>query len=254
MARLARLARHRHRRLRYRRQPCRRRRAGLGLGDRVTAAQHALSRSRPEGNFHLVYACYLRSPVPLDRDHILRDAAGRARPGGCLVVIDHGWAAPWSWRPSDGREPEFPAPEQILAGLGLGPGWETEACERAERAATGPDGQTATVGFRRLPGCGHRGELGRGGEDDPAGDDSVITLSGRQPAKRRYRRVAACDDQLARLQAARGVLSRMLECPGDGPAEACPYLAATIGEYLTAGRLRRSSYTPALLAIAARLG
>jgi hypothetical protein len=45
-----------------------------------------------------------------------------------------------------------------------------------------------------------------------------------------------------------------LECRGDGPAEACPYLAATIGEYLTADRLRRSSYTPALLAIAARLG
>jgi SAM-dependent methyltransferase len=119
--------------------------AGLGLGDRVTAAQHDLSRSRPEGTFHLVYACYFHSPVPLDRDHILRDAARRVRPGGCLVVIDHGSAAPWSWRPSDGREPEFPAPEQILAGLGLGPGWETETCERAERAATGPDDQTATV-------------------------------------------------------------------------------------------------------------
>jgi hypothetical protein len=61
------------------------------------------------------------------------------------VVVDHGSAAPWSWRSSDGREPEFPAPEQILAGMGLGPGWEIETCERAERAATGPDDQTATV-------------------------------------------------------------------------------------------------------------
>ena len=114
------------------------------LRDRVTAEQHDLSRTLPEGTFHLVYACYFQSPVPLDRDRILRDAAQRVRPGGCFVVIDHGSAAPWSWRP-DGREPEFPAPTETLADLGLGPGWGIERCERADRVATGPDGQTATV-------------------------------------------------------------------------------------------------------------
>jgi hypothetical protein len=60
------------------------------------------------------------------------------------VLIDHASAAPWSWR-RDGTEPQFPAPAQTLTGLDLGPGWETETCQRAERAATGPDGQTATV-------------------------------------------------------------------------------------------------------------
>jgi SAM-dependent methyltransferase len=145
VARLARLARYRHGRLRYRVSRVAAAAAGLGLGDRVTAEQHDLSASLPAGTFHLVYACFFHSPVPLDRDRILRDAAGRVRPGGCLVVIDHGSAAPWSWQPPDGREPQFPAPEQTLAGLGLGPGWETVICERAERVATGPDGQTATV-------------------------------------------------------------------------------------------------------------
>ena len=50
-------------------------------------------------------------------------------------------------------------------------------------------------------------------------------------------RIAACDEQLIRLQSARSVLSRMLECPSDHPAEACPYLAATVDEYLTTGQL-----------------
>jgi len=119
--------------------------AERGLRHRITAEQHDLSRSMPGGTFHLVYACYFHTWVPVDRDRVLRDAAERVRPGGCLVVIDHGSVSPWAWRQPDGRDPEIPSPEQTLAGLGLGHGWRTETCERAERAATGPDGQTATV-------------------------------------------------------------------------------------------------------------
>lgn len=118
--------------------------AELGWGDRVTAEQHDLSRTLPDGLFHLVYACYFHSPVPLDRDRIVRNAARRVRPDGCLVILDHGSVAPWSWRPA-GQAPEIPTPEQTLADLDLGPGWRTETCQRAERVATGPDGQTATV-------------------------------------------------------------------------------------------------------------
>ena len=115
------------------------------LRDWVTAQVHDLSRSRPEGTFHLVYACYFHSPVPLDRDQILRDAAELLRPGGCLVLIDHASAAPWSWRP-EGREREFPTPTETLLGIGLPLGWgRTEVCERSDRVATGPDGQAATV-------------------------------------------------------------------------------------------------------------
>ena len=114
------------------------------LRDRVTAERHDLSRTLPEGTFHLVYACYFHSPVPLDRDRILRDAAARVRRGGCFVLIDHGSAAPWSWRPN-GREPEFPTPTETLVGLALDPGGRAELCERAEWVATGPDRHTATV-------------------------------------------------------------------------------------------------------------
>lgn len=115
-----------------------------GLSDRVIAEQHDLSRTLPQGTFHLVYACHFHSPVSLDRDRIIHDAAERIRPGGCLVLIDHASTAPWSWR-AGGPEPEFPTPAQTLTGLGPGPGWRAEICERAERVATGPDGQTATV-------------------------------------------------------------------------------------------------------------
>jgi SAM-dependent methyltransferase len=118
--------------------------AELDLRDQVAAEQHDLSRTLPEGTFHLVYACYFHSPVLIDRDRILRDAAARVRPGGYFVLIDHGSAAPWSWRP-DGREPQLPTPAQTLAGIDPGPGWETAMYEQADRAATGPHGQTATV-------------------------------------------------------------------------------------------------------------
>lgn len=48
-------------------------------------------------------------------------------------------------------------------------------------------------------------------------------------------RVAACDEQIARLTAARGYLRHMLTCPSDHPADDCPYLAAEIDAYLAAG-------------------
>jgi hypothetical protein len=44
-----------------------------------------------------------------------------------------------------GRAPETPSPQQTLTGLDVGPGWQAETCERADRVAAGPDGQTATV-------------------------------------------------------------------------------------------------------------
>ncbi|MFJ9370297.1 MerR family transcriptional regulator [Nocardia sp. NPDC101769] len=45
-------------------------------------------------------------------------------------------------------------------------------------------------------------------------------------------RVAACDEQLARITAARDYLSHLLECPNDHPADNCPYLAEAINEIL----------------------
>jgi DNA-binding transcriptional MerR regulator len=56
-------------------------------------------------------------------------------------------------------------------------------------------------------------------------------------------RIAACDEQLARLNAARATLSHMLRCPSDHPADSCPYLNATVDAYLTTGRMPASPAT-----------
>jgi dipeptidase E len=126
-----------------------------GLADRVRAEQHDLSRSVPTGPFDLVYACYLHSPVALDRTAMLRRAAQQVAPEGHLVLIDHASLAPWSWRFSD-DDPVFPLPDETVDALALGDEWHLERCERAEREVRGPDGTTAVVAddlivLRRTP-------------------------------------------------------------------------------------------------------
>ncbi|MQA07885.1 MAG: methyltransferase domain-containing protein [Pseudonocardiaceae bacterium] len=115
-----------------------------GIGDRVRAEQHDLSRSVPTGPFDLVYACYFHSPVTIDRTDVLRRSAQQVAPGGYLIIIDHASVAPWSWRLDD-EDPVFPAPEETANALTLSTTWRTERCERSELTATGPDGTTATV-------------------------------------------------------------------------------------------------------------
>lgn len=48
------------------------------------------------------------------------------------------------------------------------------------------------------------------------------------------RRLASCDEQLARLASARAYLEHMLTCPSDHPVDTCPYLAEEINAYLAA--------------------
>ncbi|MBM7439908.1 bifunctional 2-polyprenyl-6-hydroxyphenol methylase/3-demethylubiquinol 3-O-methyltransferase UbiG [Streptomyces sp. HB132] len=115
-----------------------------GLGDRVTAVQHNVDASFPPGGFDLICAHYLHTPHDLDRATVLRSAAHALRPGGRLLVVDHGSAAPWSWN----QDPDvhYPSPREVAAGIGLPP--ETWAVERADtprRIASGPGGHTAEV-------------------------------------------------------------------------------------------------------------
>ncbi|GAA1916652.1 class I SAM-dependent methyltransferase [Streptomyces sodiiphilus] len=115
-----------------------------GLGDRLTAARHDLHTSFPPGEFDLVSAHYLHTPLDLDRAAVLRSAAHALRPGGRLLVVDHGSAAPWSWN----RDPDirFPTPREIAEGIALDPaGWTVERADTRRRVATGPGGQTAEV-------------------------------------------------------------------------------------------------------------
>ncbi|OJG03577.1 SAM-dependent methyltransferase [Pseudonocardia alni] len=115
-----------------------------GLAPQVRAERHDLATTFPAGAFDLVSAQYLHTPFTLDRDAVLRTAARALRPGGLLLVVDHGSVAPWSW--NQDPDARHPTAAEIAAGLGLDPdGWAVERADEPRRLATGPDGRTATV-------------------------------------------------------------------------------------------------------------
>nr|WP_285760154.1 class I SAM-dependent methyltransferase [Nocardiopsis ansamitocini] len=115
-----------------------------GLGDRVTTVQHDLHGSFPPGGFDLICAHYLHTPGDLDRVTVLRSAAHALRPGGRLLVVDHGSVAPWSWNQDAGTR--FPSPREVAAGIDLAPEtWTVERSDAPRRIATGPGGHTAEV-------------------------------------------------------------------------------------------------------------
>ncbi|WP_411114560.1 class I SAM-dependent methyltransferase [Streptomyces sp. 029-5] len=116
----------------------------LGVADRVATEQHDLARSFPAGEFDLVSAQYFHTPFPLLRGQVLRRAARALRPGGLLLIVDHGSTAPWSWN----QDPDlhYPTPTEVAAGLDLDPAhWSVPRADMPRRRATGPAGETATV-------------------------------------------------------------------------------------------------------------
>lgn len=113
----------------------------LGHGDRVTTTTVDLAQDFPGGTFDLISAQYLQSPFALGRVRTLRAAADALRPGGRLVVVDHGSVAPWSWN----TDADFPTPAEVADELGLDHRWRIERADMPKRQATGPTGQTAEV-------------------------------------------------------------------------------------------------------------
>ncbi|WP_214322721.1 class I SAM-dependent methyltransferase [Nonomuraea sediminis] len=115
-----------------------------GLGDRVIAERHDLRDSFPQGGFDLICAHYLHTPFDLDRAAVLRSAAHALRPGGRLLVVDHGSTAPWSW--NQDPDARYPTPREVSAGIDLDPAtWTVERADAPRRIATGPGGRTAEV-------------------------------------------------------------------------------------------------------------
>ncbi|GAA2278079.1 class I SAM-dependent methyltransferase [Nonomuraea roseoviolacea subsp. roseoviolacea] len=115
-----------------------------GLGDHVAAVRHDLHASFPHGAFDLICAHYLHTPHDLDRADVLRSASRALRPGGRLLVVDHGSAAPWSWNQDSGAR--YPSPLEVAAGIDLDPAlWSVERADTPRRIATGPGGRTAEV-------------------------------------------------------------------------------------------------------------
>ncbi len=117
--------------------------AGAGLTDRVRTERHDLTATFPEGEFDLVSAQYLLSPVEFDRPPMFARAAAAVRADGKLLIVDHASVPPWSWADKD---TVFPTPDQTLDSIGLDPEqWDTVRLENHDRVADGPDGQRATV-------------------------------------------------------------------------------------------------------------
>ena len=114
-----------------------------GVADRVTFARHDLSQTFPQGEFDLVYAMFLESPVEFGRENALRQAASALVPGGLLLVATHGSALPWR---SGNPDHVFSTADEVLAGMAMDmSGWTTVQVGPLTRQATGPEGQTAEV-------------------------------------------------------------------------------------------------------------
>jgi SAM-dependent methyltransferase len=126
--------------------------AGVG----IAWERHDLAESFPDGEFDLVSAQFLHSPVERDgeRDAVLKRAKDAVAPGGVRVVGGHaGWP---SWQ-HDHPHPDyrFPTTADVLDALDLGEDWLVETDEVVEREHNGPDGQPGTrtdnvVRVRRL--------------------------------------------------------------------------------------------------------
>lgn len=112
------------------------------LAARIEFLPLDLNVSFPDGEFNLVSAQFLHSHAALDRESILRRAAGAVAPGGTLLIVDHGEAPPWA-SGLGGHHHEFPSAAQVLDELALGPDWQVLTCGPAERDAIGPDGKPA---------------------------------------------------------------------------------------------------------------
>lgn len=121
--------------------------ARLGLDDRLIVQRRDLATDFPAGEFDLVCALFLHSPVdPGDeRARVLRRAVRAVGPGGHLLVVSH-WTAP-DWHP--GMPPvnhpvnlTVPAPDETRATLALPPAqWRIVRDEVVATQAAGPQGQ-----------------------------------------------------------------------------------------------------------------
>lgn len=90
-----------------------------GLDKQVSTASMDLAETFPTGRYDLVNVHYLHTTGDLDRHSVLRKAARALKPGGTLLIVDHGSIAPWSWN----QDPlqHFPHPADLAADLHLDP-------------------------------------------------------------------------------------------------------------------------------------
>lgn len=121
-----------------------------GIADRIRFERHDLATSFPAGEFDLVSAQFLHSPVaqPGERESILRRVARAVAPGGHLLVVSHWTVPPWHPGMPDLGHPvnlAVQSPQENRAALGLADdAWKTVRDELAVTEMTGPDGEPGT--------------------------------------------------------------------------------------------------------------
>ncbi|OBA86098.1 SAM-dependent methyltransferase [Mycobacteriaceae bacterium 1482268.1] len=114
--------------------------AARGVTGSIEFLQVDLSADFPDGTFDLVSSQFLHSRVYLDRQKVLERGLAALRPGGLLVIVDHGSAPPWPSKLD--HHHEFPSADEVVAGLN--PKWdefERVRVDSVERQAAGPDGE-----------------------------------------------------------------------------------------------------------------
>lgn len=111
-----------------------------GVDDRLRWIVADLHHWTPTGEYDLVTASFLQSPVDLDRADILRRCADQVVAGGRLVTVNHAAPPPWA-KDHQHHHDALRTPSEEVAAIGLGePGWEVESCETVEREAVSPQG------------------------------------------------------------------------------------------------------------------
>lgn len=118
--------------------------AEAGVSGRTAWERHELGETFPEGSFDLVNAQFLQSPVALDQQRILRQAAGAVAAGGTLLLVMHaGWP---SWQNDPPFEAEFPTLRSVLDELALPEtDWTVETLDTVRSVNVSPEG---VEGFR----------------------------------------------------------------------------------------------------------
>ncbi|GLZ34019.1 methyltransferase [Lentzea sp. NBRC 105346] len=114
----------------------------LDAGVELALERHDLKVTFPEGEYDLVSAQFLHSPVEEDgeRNSILTRAAQAVAPGGHLIIGGHASGPSWS----EHKDYYFPTTKDVLDHLRLADNWIVVTDEVVEREITGPEGQRET--------------------------------------------------------------------------------------------------------------
>lgn len=113
-----------------------------GVSGKIAFAQYDLTARFPEGQYDLIVASFLESPLTFDRFTIFRTALEHVMPGGMLLITSH--ARPPSW--SKHADRPFQSAEEAFASLAPSAAeWETVFCDDVSRIMKGPEGQEGEV-------------------------------------------------------------------------------------------------------------